>query len=52
MIFTKWIWIIPIVIFFVTMFIGIVFYDPQVDNTRVTVKECYQGLPLASTKVC
>jgi len=52
MIFTKWIWIIPIFIFFITMLVGILFYNPDVPNTNPPFsRECNQ-LPTASTKVC
>ena len=51
MIFTKWIWIIPIFIFFGTMFFGLAFHDPA-PSTNAPFNECERVLPTASTKVC
>jgi len=48
-IFTKWILILPIVIFFATMFFGLAFHDPAPStNAPFDCKEQFT----ASTKVC
>tara|TARA_R110002020_G_scaffold319440_1_gene535330 strand:+ start:207 stop:377 length:171 start_codon:yes stop_codon:yes gene_type:complete len=48
-IFSKWIWIIPIIIFFATMFYGTFFYEtPIVKEVVDTCTEQYN----ASTRVC
>ena len=50
-IFTKWILILPIVIFFATMFFGLAFHDPA-PSTNAPFNECERVIPTASTKVC
>ncbi len=50
MIFTKWIWIIPIIIFFVTMLYGLTVHD-MTPSTNAPFNNCERMLPTASTKV-
>ena len=49
MIFTKWIWIIPIIIFLSTMIYGIVLYETPI--IKETVEDCVEQY-YASTRIC
>jgi hypothetical protein len=49
MIFTKWIWIIPIIIFLSTMIYGTVFYETPI--IQKAVEECVEQYN-ASTRIC
>ena len=49
MIFTKWIWVIPLFVFFITMIYGTFFYETPIINN--TTEECVEQY-YASTRLC
>jgi|TARA_R110000824_G_scaffold322217_1_gene508927 hypothetical protein len=49
MIFSKWIWIIPLFIFFLTLIYGTVFYETPI--IREVVEGCVEQYN-ASTRIC